>query len=36
MNALDSVRDTMRKDRVWDFMVKPGSLELDITHGTIL
>ena len=36
MTALDNVRDTMRQDRVWDFMVKPGSLELDVTHGTIL
>ena len=36
MTALDNVRDTMRQDRVWDFMVKPASLELDVTHGTIL
>jgi urea transport system ATP-binding protein len=36
MTALDNVRDTMRQDRVWDFMVKPASLELDVKHGTIL
>ena len=36
MKALDSMRETVRRDRVWDFMVKPGSLELDVSHGTIL
>jgi len=36
MKALDNMRETVRRDRVWDFMVKPSSLELDVSHGTIL
>jgi urea transport system ATP-binding protein len=36
MKALDTMRDTMRRDRVWDFMVEPSSLELDVSHGVIL
>jgi urea transport system ATP-binding protein len=33
---LDDLRETMRRDRVWDFMISPGDLELDLSHGTIL
>ena len=36
MKALDNVRDAVRRDQVWDFMVNPSSLELDVSHGTIL
>jgi urea transport system ATP-binding protein len=30
------MRETVRRDRIWDFMIEPGSLELDVSHGTIL
>ncbi len=36
MKALDTVRDTMRRDQVWDFLIPRTGLELDISHGTIL
>lgn len=36
MSALDSVRESVRRDRVFDFMVNPSHLELDVSHGTIL
>jgi urea transport system ATP-binding protein len=36
MGYLDNVRETMRRDRVWDFMVSVSDLELDLSHGTIL
>ncbi len=36
MKRLESLRETWRRDRVWDFMVPPSSLELDISHGIIL
>jgi len=36
MKALDNVRDAVRRDQVWDFMINPSSLELDVSHGTIL
>jgi len=36
MNALDNLRETMRPDRVFDFMLQTRGLEVDISHGTIL
>jgi len=36
MNALDNLRETMRPDRVFDFMLQTHGLEVDISHGTIL
>ncbi len=36
MNALDNLRETMRPDRVFDFMLQTRSLEVDISHGNIL
>ena len=36
MKALDTVRDTMRRDQVWEFLIPHTGLELDISHGTIL
>ncbi len=36
MKALDSVREVMRRDRVWGFMMPPVSTDLDLSHGTIL
>ncbi len=36
MKALDTVRDTMRRDQVWEFLIPRTGLELDISHGTIL
>ncbi len=36
MKALETVRDTMRRDQVWEFLVPRTGLELDISHGTIL
>ena len=36
MTMLDTMRETVRRDQVWDFMIKPSSLELDVSHGTIL
>jgi urea transport system ATP-binding protein len=36
MKALDQLRDTMRRDRVFDFMLQTSGLEVDLSHGTIL
>ena len=36
MNSLDNLRETMRRDRVFDFMVDTRGLEVDLSHGTIL
>jgi urea transport system ATP-binding protein len=36
MNALDNLRETMRRDRVFDFMLQTRDLEVDLSHGTIL
>ncbi len=36
MKAIDAVREAMRRDQVWDFMMPPVSTDLDLTHGTIL
>ncbi|MET0015098.1 MAG: urea ABC transporter ATP-binding protein UrtD [Sedimenticola sp.] len=36
MNALDNLRETMRRDRVFDFMLDTSGLEVDVSHGTIL
>ncbi len=36
MKALDSVREVMRRDQVWGFMMPPVSTYLDLSHGTIL
>jgi urea transport system ATP-binding protein len=36
MKALERLRETMRRDRVWDFMVEAAELEVDLSHGTIL
>jgi urea transport system ATP-binding protein len=36
MSYLEDFRQTMRRDRVWDFMISPSELELDLSHGTIL
>ncbi|MET0117088.1 MAG: urea ABC transporter ATP-binding protein UrtD [Sedimenticola sp.] len=36
MNALDNLRETMRRDRVFDFMLDTRGLEVDVSHGTIL
>ncbi len=36
MKALDSVREVMRRDQVWGFMMPPVSTDLDLSHGTIL
>jgi len=36
MKTLDNLRETMRRDQVWDFMQPPVNLQLDVTHGNIL
>jgi urea transport system ATP-binding protein len=36
MSALSQVRETMRRDQVWDFLIPRQGLELDLTHGTVL
>ncbi|MES9832411.1 MAG: urea ABC transporter ATP-binding protein UrtD [Candidatus Thiodiazotropha sp. DIVDIV] len=36
MKTLDQIRDTMRRDRVFDFMLQTTGLEVDVSHGTIL
>jgi len=36
MKALDNLRETMRRDQVWDIMQPPVNLQLDVTHGNIL
>jgi urea transport system ATP-binding protein len=36
MKSLDNLRENMRRDRVFDFMVDVHGLEVDLSHGTIL
>ncbi len=36
MKALDQLRETMRRDRVFDFMLPTSGLEVDTSHGTLL
>ncbi len=36
MKALDQLRETMRRDRVFDFMLPTSGLEVDTRHGTLL
>jgi urea transport system ATP-binding protein len=36
MKALDQLRENMRRDRVFDFMLPVGKLEVDTSHGTLL
>ncbi|MES9853102.1 MAG: urea ABC transporter ATP-binding protein UrtD [Candidatus Thiodiazotropha sp. L084R] len=36
MKTLDQLRNTMRRDRVFDFMLQTTGLEVDVSHGTIL
>lgn len=36
MKALDQLRNSMRRDRVFDFMLQTSDLEVDLSHGTIL
>ncbi len=36
MKSLDNLRESMRRDRVFDFMVDARGLEVDLSHGTIL
>jgi len=36
MSKLDNLREVMRRDRVFDFMIDTRELEVDVSHGTIL
>jgi urea transport system ATP-binding protein len=36
MKALDQLRETMRRDRVFDFMLQTTGLAVDLSHGTML
>jgi urea transport system ATP-binding protein len=36
VNSLVKLRETMRRDRVFDFMLQTRNLEVDLSHGTIL
>jgi urea transport system ATP-binding protein len=36
VKALDNLRQTMRRDRVFDFMLETRNLQADLSHGTIL
>ncbi len=36
MKAVEQLRSNLRRDQVWDFMLSPSDLELDLSHGTIL
>ena len=36
MKTLDQLRQTMRRDQVWEFLLPPVNLQLDVTHGEIL
>ncbi len=36
MSALDNLRETMRRDRVFDCMLQTSGLKVDVSHGTIL
>jgi urea transport system ATP-binding protein len=36
MTAMENLRETMRRDRVFDFMLHTRDMEVDLSHGTIL
>jgi urea transport system ATP-binding protein len=36
MNALDSLRETMRRDQVWPFLIERQPPEIDVSHQMIL
>jgi urea transport system ATP-binding protein len=36
MQAMEKIRDLMRRDRVFDFMVDPNQIEVDLSHEVIL
>ena len=36
MNGLENLREVMRRDQVFDFMLQKTGLEVDVSHGTIL
>jgi urea transport system ATP-binding protein len=36
MTAMENLRETMRRDRVFDFMLQTRDMEVDLSHGTIL
>ncbi|OQX40758.1 MAG: ABC transporter ATP-binding protein, partial [Candidatus Sedimenticola endophacoides] len=36
MSSLENVREVMRPDRVFEFMVDTSGVEVDVSHGTIL
>jgi urea transport system ATP-binding protein len=36
MKALETVRQTMQRDQVFDFMLPTTGLEVDVSHGTVL
>ena len=36
MSSLQNLREVMRRDRVFDFMLQTTGLEVDLSHGTIL
>jgi len=36
MKALDRLRETLRRDRVFDFMLSAGNFQVDTRHGTLL
>ena len=36
MKTLDQLRQTMRRDQVWEFLMPSVNLQLDVTHGEIL
>ncbi|MET0068146.1 MAG: urea ABC transporter ATP-binding protein UrtD [Candidatus Thiodiazotropha sp.] len=36
MQTMDKIRDVMRRDRVFDFMVDPNQIDVDLSHEVIL
>ena len=36
MKTLDQIRETMRRDQVWNFLMPPVNTQLDVSHGNIL
>ncbi len=36
MQTMEKIRDLMRRDRVFDFMVDPNQIEVDLSHDVIL
>ncbi len=36
MKSLDQLREVMRRDQVWGFLMPPVNTQLDISHGNIL